>query len=111
MRPLACLVPILGLMLLCGCRPSREGNPPADATEHSMTSRPIEDVLKDHTPELMAIAGVMGTAQGEQNGRPCILVFVAQDSEMLRRAIPAEIEGYPVKIQVTGEITPLRRND
>jgi hypothetical protein len=76
-----------------------------------MTSRPIEDVLKDHTPELMAIDGVVGTAQGEQHGRPCILVFLASDTAELRRRIPAQIEGYPVKLQVTGEITPLRRND
>ena len=76
-----------------------------------MKARPIEDVLKDHTPELMAQEGVVGTAQGEQNGRPCILVFLARDTEDLRRRIPAELEGYPVKLQVTGDITPLHRND
>jgi hypothetical protein len=76
-----------------------------------MTSRPIEDVLKDHTPELMAIDGVVGTAQGEQNGRPCILVFLARDTAELRARIPSQLEGYLVKLQVTGEITPLRRND
>ena len=76
-----------------------------------MNSRPIEDVLKDHTPELMAIDGVVGTAQGELNGRPCILVFLANDSEGLRHQIPSQIEGYAVQLQVTGEITPLHRND
>jgi len=76
-----------------------------------MSSRPIEDVLKDHTPKLMAIDGVVGTAQGEQNGRPIILVFLARDTEELHRRIPTQIEGYPVKLQVTGEITPLHRND
>ncbi len=71
-----------------------------------MASRSIEVVLKDHTPELMAVNGVVGTAQGEENGRPVILVFLANDSAELRRRIPAQIEGYPVKLQVTGEITP-----
>ena len=76
-----------------------------------MTSRRIEDVLNDHTPELMAIDGVVGTAQGEENGRPCILIFLANDTEELRSKIPTRIEGYPVKLQVTGELTPLHRND
>ena len=72
-----------------------------------MTSRPIEDVLKDHTPKLMAIDGVVGTAQGEQNGRPCILVFVVEDTEQLRAQIPSQIEGYAVRMQATGQIRPL----
>lgn len=76
-----------------------------------MTSRPIADVLAEHTPRIMAMPGVVGTAEGRDGGRPCILVFVASDSPELRSSIPAEIEGYPVKIQVTGEIVPLRRND
>ena len=76
-----------------------------------MTTRPIEDVLKEHTPELMAIDGVVGTAEGEENGQPCILVFLARDTQQLRDRIPTQIEGYPVKLQVTGEITPLHRND
>jgi len=111
MRPLVHLVSLFVALSVGGCRqPAHEG-PSPNTTDHPMTSRPIEDVLKDHTPELMAIPGVVGTAQGLENGRPCILVFLAQDSDELRQKIPARIEGYPVKLQVTGEITPLRRND
>jgi hypothetical protein len=76
-----------------------------------MTTRPIEDVLKEHTPELMAIDGVVGTAEGQENGQPCILVFLVRDTRQLRDRIPTQIEGYRVKLQVTGEITPLHRND
>ena len=76
-----------------------------------MSSRPIADVLAEHTPRLMAIPGVVGTAEGRDEGRPCILVFVASDSPELRASMPSDIEGYRVKVQVTGEITPLHRND
>jgi tetratricopeptide (TPR) repeat protein len=82
--------------------------PSSDRRNVPMASRPIEDVLKDHTPKLMALDGVVGTAQGEENGRPCIMVYLARDTEALRQAIPTQIEGYPVKLQVTGEITPLK---
>ena len=110
-RPLVCLFSVIACIVVSGCRPSGQDGPASEATEHPMPTRPIEDVLKDHTPELMAIDGVVGTAEGEQNGRPCILVFLARDTGELRDRIPSQIEGYPVKVQVTGEITPLRRND
>ena len=76
-----------------------------------MSSRPIADVLAEHTPRLMAIPGVVGTAEGSDEGKPCILIFALNDSPELRASIPSHLEGYPVKIQVTGEIVPLRRND
>ena len=77
-----------------------------------MSSRPIADVLAEHSPRLMTLPGVVGTAEGrDERGGPCILVFVASDTPELRASIPSRIEGYPVKIQVTGEIIPLRRND
>jgi len=111
MRPLVGLVFLTASLSFAGCRPSAQDGPSSDRTDEPMSSRPIEDVLKDHTPKLMAIDGVVGTAQGEQNGRPIILVFLARDTEELHRRIPTQIEGYPVKLQVTGEITPLHRND
>ena len=71
-----------------------------------MAPRSIEDVLLAHTPRLLALSGVVGTAQGEEAGRPLILVFVVEDTEALRASIPGRIEGYPVRIQETGEIRP-----
>ena len=40
-------------------------------------------------------------------GRPCILVMVAALTPELRRSIPGEIEGYPVRIEGTGEFRAL----
>jgi hypothetical protein len=67
--------------------------------------RPIVEVLADHTPELMAIPGVVGTAESRTpDGRPCILVLLANDSAELRAKLPRELEGWPVILEVTGEI-------
>ena len=64
----------------------------------------IEEVLRDHTDSLMVLPGVVGTAQGECAGEPCIKVFVVAKSLDLVQKIPAEIEGYAVEVVETGEI-------
>jgi len=70
-----------------------------------MPARPIAEVLAEHTPALMNIPGVVGTYEGRTAaGQPCIKVMVAQDSEALRRAVPRTLDGWPVEIDVTGEI-------
>ena len=73
-----------------------------------MTAPDITDVLARHTPRLMAVPGVVGTAEGEQDGRPCIVVYVQEQTPEIERAIPKSIEGHPVRIEVSGEIGPLR---
>ena len=66
-------------------------------------NKPIKQVLQEHTPELMKIPGVVGTAQTLLDGEPCILVMLAASTPELERRIPERIEGYRVSIQVTGE--------
>ena len=72
-----------------------------------MPDRPIEAVLKEHTSQLMALPGVVGTAQGECSGAPCIKVYVKSKTPDMVGQIPSEIEGYRVVIEETGEIRPL----
>ncbi len=69
--------------------------------------RPIADVLREHTDELMTLPGVVGTAQGEQDGKPCVMVLVVELTDELKRQIPEELDGYPVVISETGEIKAL----
>ena len=64
----------------------------------------IEEVLKEHTGRLMALPGVVATAQGKHSGQPCVLVFVAQKTPELLRQIPSTIDGYQVAVQESGEI-------
>ncbi len=73
----------------------------------SMPNRSLEEVLQEHTDSLMAMSGVVGTAQGLCDGEPCIRVFVIKKSDELMGQIPPQIEGYPVDVQETGEFRKL----
>ncbi len=74
-----------------------------------MPEKTIEAVLKEQTDKLMAIPGVVGTAQGLCSGKPCVKVYVVKKTSDLVKQIPTTLEGYAVEIQVTGEIKALDR--
>ncbi len=75
--------------------------------EKEMSVKTIEEVLKEHTEELMSIPGVVGIGQGLCNNKPCIKVFVIEKTPELEQEIPSSLEGYPVMIVETGEIRAL----
>jgi len=77
--------------------------------ETLMELKKIEDVLKEHTKELMAIPCVVGTAIGLCNQKPCIKVYVSKITPELARKIPTTLEGYPVEVEETGEFRPLQK--
>lgn len=66
--------------------------------------KPIKQVLKNHTPELMALPGVIGTAESSSDGKSCLMVMVLARTPEIERRIPKQLDGYPVRIEVTGEI-------
>jgi hypothetical protein len=74
-----------------------------------MPANDIATVLKNHTPKLMAIPGVTGTAETLCEDKPCIKVYVEKKTPDIEKQIPPTIEGYPVVIQETGVIRPLQR--
>ncbi len=73
-----------------------------------MNRKPISEVLREQTPDLMSIPGVVGTGEGEQDGAPCILVLVTRKTPDLERAIPSLLEGWPVRVEEVGEVHPVR---
>ena len=74
--------------------------------ESPMPERSIEEVQEAHTPNWMALAGVVGTGIGRCDGEPCILVYASRETDEIREQIPAEVEGYRVRVEVTGPFTP-----
>jgi hypothetical protein len=74
-----------------------------------MKQKPIEEVLKAHTDHLMAIPGVVGTAIGESEGRPCIKVYVVKKTKEIEQRIPTVLEGHKVVIEETDEFRALER--
>ena len=81
-----------------------------DRRENAMPEKTIQEVRKEHTGELMAVPGVVGTAIGMCNERPCIKVYVVKKTPELDRKIPDTLEGYPVMTEETGEFRRLPEN-
>ncbi len=75
--------------------------------EKQVTVKTIEEILKDHTEELMSLPGVVGTAQGLCNDKPCIKVYVIEKTSELDQKIPDTLEGYKIMIEESGEIRAL----
>lgn len=71
-----------------------------------MATRSIDDVLAAHSDSLMALPGVVGTAIGLCDGERCITVLLADSNRVTTGRIPARLEGYRVRVEVTGAIRP-----
>ena len=70
---------------------------------------PIAQVIERRAPELMKIAGVVGVYEGEtRRHAPCIRIMVAKRTHELEARLPRRLEGYPVEIEETGVIRPMR---
>ena len=69
--------------------------------------RTIDEVLADHTDALMRVPGVVGTAEGEQDGKPCVMVMVITLTKALRDQLPTQVEEFPIVILETGKIRAL----
>ena len=67
-------------------------------------ARTVQEVLKAYTPVWMRVPGVVGTAQGEADGQPCILVLVVRKTDRIAQAIPESVEGHRVQLEETGRI-------
>ena len=72
-----------------------------------MSNGKIREVLKRHADELMAVPGVLGIAEGESHGSPCIKVFVVDKNSELLRQFPESIEGYLLEVEQSGEFRAL----
>jgi len=71
-----------------------------------VTPKTIDAVLAAHNDSLMAVPGVLGTAVGRCNGAPCIRILVTRVTDEIQRRIPSQLEGFPVRVDVTGAIVP-----
>ena len=101
-RVIALAAAILVSMLSCGSEKE---------SDTIMPDTDINTVMEAHVDGLMAIPGVTGVAVGEtENGTPCILVLVVEETEEINQKIPDQLEGHPVRLMVSGEIKPMKDN-
>lgn len=103
LRWLSFLVFVAALAFAVGCQKNMAQN------NSPNQKRDINAVLRDHDEELLAIPGVVGVyvALLEDGKTPCLKVMLARESAETTRALPKTLEGYPVVVEVTGEIRPL----
>ncbi len=78
-----------------------------DQEQATVTAKTIEEAQQHLTDSVMSLPGVTGTMIGECDGEPCIKVLVVRKTEDLTQKIPSEFEGYPVELEVAGELRPL----
>lgn len=104
-------VTVLGALLLAACSdlPERLIAPAGSAAR--LSAQRSEDVRaaiaaqERHTPALMRVPGVLGTAVGlDGAGRGAIQVYVLDASP---RDLPAALDGIPVQVRVTGRLVAL----
>lgn len=70
--------------------------------------KPIDQVMKDNQQMLLSVNGVQGFYQGvTDDGVDYIIVMVDTLTKEIMSKLPDSLEGYPVKLEETGEIKPL----
>lgn len=60
---------------------------------------------RELTDKVMGRKGVSGTAIGRVGGKPCLKVYVTDESG--RRGVPNKVGGYPVVVENTGSFERL----
>ena len=55
----------------------------------------------------MSVPGVVGTALGAHQGKPCIKVYVTAKTPALADQLPSALDGHQVVLEETGEIKAL----
>ena len=106
---------MVGLLLLaCVDRSDRAAGPQVTAPEFAAgqgqeaLSR-VMAIQGRHTERLLAVPGVVGTATGVgSDGRPVVLVLTRDVGVV---GLPPSLEGAPVEVLVTGEISALPQDD
>lgn len=104
-----CLILML-ILLLVACSTTTRGQIGQMKQHETKTQKDINTVLRDHEKELLAIPGVVGVYVGllPDNKTPCLKVMVVEETEDVRERIPNSIDGYPVLIEESGVIRPLK---
>lgn len=75
------------------------------ATEEPSMTESISAVKAKHASRLLAKPGVVSVGIGQEaDGRAVIIIGVDSKDRLDSLALPQELDGYPVKVQVLGVI-------
>lgn len=76
-------------------------------TDPRKPNETIRMVLERHARRVVSLPGVVGVAEGETDGGPCITVYVVEKTDRVVDQIPSDLEGWPVVIRESGEFRSL----
>jgi uncharacterized protein YpmB len=97
LRSLAVLV--VAALLATACKE------PGPVEEREAMTVSIQETKARHADALMANPGVISVGIGlDEKGKECIVVGVEQEDVKIRQALPEELDGYEVRVQVVGKI-------
>jgi len=86
-------------------------SPATPTARRSMSPRipneTIRKVLERHVQGVVSLPGVVGVAEGEIDGRPCVTVYVAEKTAAVVGQVPSDLEGWPVVVRESGEFRAL----
>ena len=77
-------------------------------TSPGMPNETIRRVIERHAQRIVSLPGVVGVAEGETNGRPCVTVYVAERTAAVLGQLPSDLEGWPVVVRESGEVRGLK---
>jgi hypothetical protein len=114
LSPLVAVGLVLVALMWAGCStdtptaPSSQlSNQPYEPTTGLTLNNPevkaIALVQEDHTPEFLALDGVVGTGVGMRDDGRLAMKILLRDDQLAGR-LPRELEGLPVILEVVGEI-------
>ena len=68
-------------------------------------SRTIQEVKKLHEASLLKMPGVISVGIGFNKDKiPAIIIGLEEAKTEIISGIPADLDGYPVEVQITGSI-------
>jgi len=62
----------------------------------------IRTVKQKHQSRLLSLAGVLSVGIGLRDRQQVIVIGIQQESDVLRQQLPAELDGFPVVVEVIG---------
>ncbi len=66
----------------------------------------LRQVMEEHRDGWMDRPEVTGVGLGRCEGEPCIVLYLIRASEEAEEALPDSVQGYPVRLEVTGRVVP-----
>ena len=73
-----------------------------------MPGAEIDEVLKRHVGDWMAVPGVVGVYGGmTPAGKKCIVIMRSVPMRVLRGKIPESVDGFPVMFEDASDLRPM----